>query len=203
MSSSEETGGLWTGGYTSIRVVSWTPHTFQRFYFPVFMYDKGQGHAVHRWPHKHLHTNTGVSISTHLCPISAPLYTFHWLIRINMNLSLFHSLTPQDHPSLPGNNSSLTVAVRLRNVTDFLEQNIWKSQAGQTHQITLHKYGQGQRDKCVIAFTDTLNQLLCVKLLLSLIRQEAVPSDGLKTQEVDISMPGIPALCSLCRDKKD
>lgn len=48
-----------------------------------------------------------------------------------------------------------------------------------------------------------MTQSVCVRLLLSLIRQEVVPSDVLKTQEVDINMPGIPALCSLYRDKKE
>lgn len=47
-SSSEETGGLWTGG-SSVRVATCTPYAFQHFYFPVFMYDKGRAEALHRW----------------------------------------------------------------------------------------------------------------------------------------------------------
>lgn len=56
--------------------------------------------------------------------------------------------------------------------------------------------------QCISVFTGIMTQLVCVKLPVSLIRQEVLPTDGLKTQEVDISMPGIPALCSLCRNKE-
>ncbi len=63
-------------------------------------------------------------------------------------------------------------------------------------------HSQGQIKEGVCVFVGIVTQLVCVKLLLSLIRQEVVPSDGLKTQEVDISMPGIPALCSFCSNKK-
>ncbi|KAK9535418.1 hypothetical protein VZT92_007801 [Zoarces viviparus] len=69
---------------------------------------------------------------------------------------------------------------------------------GKTHQI-----GQGQTEERVSAFAGIMTQSVSVKLLLSFIGQEVVPSDGLKTQEVDIGMPGIPALCFLYRDEKD
>lgn len=46
-----------------------------------------------------------------------------------------------------------------------------------------------------------MTESVCVKPLFSFTRQEVVPNDGLKTQEVDISVPGIPALCSLRRNK--
>lgn len=79
MYSGEETGGLWTGGYTSIRVAPRTPYTFQHFYFPVFMYDKGQGHAVHRRPHNY------PVIKRILTLIFLPTSTFV----LNLFLSLF------------------------------------------------------------------------------------------------------------------
>lgn len=101
----EETGGLWTGGYTSIRVAPRTPYTFQRFYFPVFMYDKGQGHAVHRSPHtysviKHTHTSPGLPINPP--PLSWIYSFFISLMKSDMNLVHVHSVGHSKLPCLQG-----------------------------------------------------------------------------------------------------
>lgn len=69
--------------------------------------------------------------------------------------------------------------------------------------LTFHGHIQGQINECACICISIITELVHVKLILNLNRQEVVPNDGLKTQEVDISMPGIPPLCSLRREKSD
>lgn len=112
------------------------------------------------------------------------------------------SLTPW-----PQNNRPVTTTARPRNVSAFWGIVFGKAwNVGKTHQTPSPHLPRTHRrsNKRVCKHNiSIIPQLANVKLILDLIRQEVVPSDGLKTQEVDISMPGIPPLCFLHGKQSD
>ncbi|KAG7504201.1 hypothetical protein JOB18_003059 [Solea senegalensis] len=127
--------------------------------------------------------------------------------------NVFFTLTcilDNDHVSLPPpdcrlpleNSNCLTVALRLRNVTYF-----WSGTSAHQKHTTFPSTSttmlKALRDRHVSTFTGIVTQWLSVTLCLSRIRQEAVPSGRLKTQEVNMSMPGISAFCSCRRNVTD
>lgn len=111
MSSSEETGGLWTGG-SSIRVATCTPYAFQHFYFPVFMYDKGRAEASHGWRKNNLVPKQVLLITIALA-LTVFLNVFSSLFTgedqdVSLTCSIVH-LSSQN-PAPHGNNSPWNTA---------------------------------------------------------------------------------------------